>query len=135
MAPPVVVVRTPNRQPFVILLEERLEFGRDCDGVIVADTRMSRRHVALDPHPDGTVLVTDLGSSNGTTVNGEPVLYPVPAESGTVVRAGNTVITIGRGSHRSIGLATSLGEETSLASSIDVVADQVVPDLRPEVVG
>ena len=130
----VVVVKTPNRQPLVLLLDERLEFGRDCDGVIVPDTRMSRRHVALEPGPDGTVVVTDLGSSNGTTVNGQPVLYPLPVESGAVVRVGNTEIVIGRG-HRSTGLATSFGEETSLASSIDVVAEQVVPELRPEVVG
>jgi len=131
----VVVVKTPNRQPLVLLLDERLEFGRDCDGVLVADTRMSRRHVALEPNPDGTVLVTDLGSSNGTTVDGQPVLYPLPVESGAVVRVGSTDIVIGRGGHRSTGLATSLGEATSLASSIDVVAEQVVPELRPEMVG
>jgi class 3 adenylate cyclase len=135
MASTVVVVKTPNRQPLSLLLEDRLEFGRDCDGVLVPDTRMSRRHVALEPAPDGTVLVTDLGSSNGTTVNGQPVLYPQPVESGDVVRVGNTEITIGRGAHRSTGLATSLGDETSLASSIDVVAEQVASELRPEAVG
>ena len=52
-----------------------------------------------------------------------------------MVRAGNTDIVIGHGGYRPTGLATSLGEETSLASSIDMVAEQVVPELRPEVVG
>lgn len=135
MEPTVVVVRTPRRQPLVLLLEERLEFGRDCDGVLIPDTRMSRRHVALEPNPDGTVLITDLGSSNGTTVNGQAVLYPLSVESGSVVRAGNTDIVIGRDGQPFPGLVTPPGDATSLASSIDVVAEHVVSELRPEVVG
>ena len=131
-----VVVQTPNRQPLVLVLEARLELGRDCDGLLVADTRMSRRHVALEPTPDGTVLVTDLGSSNGTTVNGQPVLYPVPASTGDVVHAGSTDITIGSsGGRRAPEVPTRLGGETSLVSSIEVVAEQVVPELGPEMVG
>ena len=61
MATPVVVVRPPNRQPLVLLLEERVEVGRECDGLIVPDSRMSRRHVALEPLSDGSVRVSDLG--------------------------------------------------------------------------
>lgn len=131
-----VVVKTPNRQPLVLVLEERLELGRDCDGLLVPDTRMSRRHVALEPLPDGTVLVTDLGSSNGTTINGQPALYPTPASTGDVVHAGTTDITIGRGGGSPAeGSATVLGGEDALASSIEIVAERVVPGLGPEMVG
>ena len=103
MASTVVTVRTPGRRPIVVVLEERLELGRDCDGLIVPDTRMSRRHVALEPGPDGTVIVTDLGSSNGTTIDDEPVLYPSPVADGATVRAGNTEIVIGRQRVKRVG--------------------------------
>jgi class 3 adenylate cyclase len=134
MASTVVTVRTPGRRPIVVVLEERLELGRDCDGLIVPDTRMSRRHVALEPGPDETVIVTDLGSSNGTTVDDEPVLYPSPVTEGATVRAGSTEIVIGRQRVKRTG-GVSAADETSLATSIEVVAEQAVQDLRPEMVG
>lgn len=45
--------------------------GPDC-GVRVEDDRVSRRHAALAPDPSGWT-VTDLGSKNGTLVDGVPV--------------------------------------------------------------
>jgi class 3 adenylate cyclase len=134
MASTVVTVRTPGRRPIVLVLEERLELGRDCDGLIVPDARMSRRHVALEPGPDETVIVTDLGSSNGTTIDDEPVLYPSPVSDGATIRAGSTEIVIGRQRVKKAG-GISTADETSLATSIDVVAEQAVQDLRPEMVG
>ena len=134
MASTVVTVRTPGRRPIAVVLEERLELGRDCDGLIVPDTRMSRRHVALEPGPDETVIVTDLGSSNGTTIDDEPVLYPSPVTDGATVRAGSTEIVIGRQRVKRVGGGSAV-DETSLATSIEVVAEQAVQDLRPEMVG
>jgi class 3 adenylate cyclase len=134
MASIVVTVRTASRQPLVLLLDERLELGRDCDGLLIADARMSRRHVALEPTPDGTVLVSDLGSSNGTTADGEPVLFPLPVGSGSIVRAGNTEIVIGH--RRDLGVVRrSTAEDTSMATSIDLIAEQGVQDIRPELIG
>ncbi len=45
--------------------------GRDvgCD-LALPDEQISRRHAALEPRADGTVILTDLGSTNGTFVNG-----------------------------------------------------------------
>jgi Protein of unknown function (DUF3662)/Inner membrane component of T3SS, cytoplasmic domain len=50
-----------------------LVIGRlpDC-GIVLADTNVSRRHAELRRVGDGVVL-TDLGSTNGTRVNGTPV--------------------------------------------------------------
>src|SRR4051812_34933327 len=135
MAATVVTVRTPSRQPIVLLLEDRLELGRDCVGLVVPDSRMSRRHVGLEPTPDGPVLVTDLGSSNGTTLDGERVLFPVPAGPGSVVRAGNTEIIIGSQRDLHGAAATGARDDTSMATSIEVVAEHAIEDLRPEVVG
>ena len=74
-----VTIRTPNRQAFTLVLDARIELGREADGIIVVDTRVSRRHVTLEPGPDDTVVVTDLGSSNGTTLDGLAVDGPTRA--------------------------------------------------------
>jgi class 3 adenylate cyclase len=135
---PIVVVRPPNRQPLVLLLEERVEVGRDCDGLIVPDSRMSRRHVALEPGPDGSVLVTDLGSSNGTLVDGTAISGPSTVPPGGLIQAGATDIEVGRaaGADR---LLTELSVPTppafSAPTSIESVASEVSADLRPERMG
>ena len=58
----------------------------------VADTGVSRRHVEISW--DGQVaMLTDLGSTNGTTVNGSPVQNWQLAD-GDVVRAGHSSIVV-----------------------------------------
>lgn len=52
---------------------ERIEIGRDASCALVLDDEScSRRHAVLFEH-DGKLAVQDLGSANGTRVNGEPV--------------------------------------------------------------
>jgi pSer/pThr/pTyr-binding forkhead associated (FHA) protein len=44
--------------------------GRDPQvEVSVPSDRVSRRHCQLSPKPDGSYVVSDLGSSNGTLIN------------------------------------------------------------------
>jgi pSer/pThr/pTyr-binding forkhead associated (FHA) protein len=47
----------------------------------ISDPRVSRRHCAFWLR-DGRVGVTDLGSSNGTWLNGKPVTEPSPLTEG-----------------------------------------------------
>jgi pSer/pThr/pTyr-binding forkhead associated (FHA) protein len=60
--------------------------GTDCDVVILNET-VSRRHAAIRRHGDGWMLV-DLGSKNGTWVNGVAVDGPgaVAIEPGDELR-------------------------------------------------
>lgn len=60
--------------------------SRNCD-VSVKDPSVSRRHAHLTPR-GGKILVQDLGSSNGTFVNGERV-------EGTAELAGGDVLALG----------------------------------------
>ena len=39
----------------------------------VDDPNLSRQHFTITPSPDGQFMIKDLGSSNGTKVNGKPV--------------------------------------------------------------
>ena len=48
----------------------RTLIGREEGDVVTKDPETSRRHATLDIHTDGTVWLTDLGSTNGTFVDG-----------------------------------------------------------------
>ncbi|MDQ1520650.1 MAG: adenylate cyclase [Actinomycetota bacterium] len=135
MGPRLVTVRPPNRQPLTLVLEGRLELGRDTDGVVVVDPRVSRRHVTLEAGPEETVVVTDLGSANGTTVDGVPVDGATRARAGSVVRIGDTRIEIGGASpanRTEIHVARHSG---GTRSSIDAVASSVAQGVDAEVLG
>jgi len=92
-----ITVRAPQRQPFTVLLDRRLEFGREGENVLIADAQVSRRHAALQPDEDGA-LVSDLDSSNGTTIDGARVETPTRVQPGSVVQIGNTRLEIGHAS-------------------------------------
>jgi hypothetical protein len=61
--------------------------SRECD-LHLRETTVSRRHAQLTVGPDGAVVLEDLGSSNGTTVNDRPVNAPVRLGQGDLVRFG-----------------------------------------------
>lgn len=74
--PPLVLVQTAGkhlgrRYP---LGKHTVILGRDpeCD-VPIDDRRVSRQHARIEPEDDGSLLLVDNGSSNGTFLNGEPI--------------------------------------------------------------
>src|SRR3712207_8085912 len=51
-----------------------VRIGRAADNhLVIDDLVVSRRHAELRALPDGTYEITDLGSHNGTYLNGSPV--------------------------------------------------------------
>lgn len=54
------------------------------NGYVVADPKVSRVHARLQKHA-GTVIITDLGSSGGTTVNGHELEGPQSLHHGDTV--------------------------------------------------
>jgi hypothetical protein len=65
---------------------------QDCD-LRIADLSVSRRHAQLDRVEDGWLL-SDLGSHNGTRVNGWLVREPVPVRVGDVLQFGSAMFVI-----------------------------------------
>ncbi len=65
--------------------------GRDPSNTLVFDAvkddRVSTKHAALSEQ-GGAVIVTDLGSRNGTFVNGQRISGPTPVASGGLVQFG-----------------------------------------------
>ena len=77
--------------------------------VRVTDPEISRRHAALAVGAENVQLI-DLGSTNGTTVNGVHV-KEVSLVGDEVIRMGGSVLTLKRGASKtsSFGTATSFG--------------------------
>jgi putative serine protease PepD len=67
------------------------EAGAD---LVLADGKASRRHAALRPLPDGRATLYDLGSSNGTFVNGQRV-QSMLLQGGEQIQIGDTVLVPG----------------------------------------
>jgi pSer/pThr/pTyr-binding forkhead associated (FHA) protein len=65
----------------------------DADVSVPTDGRISRRH-AVARVVAGGVEVEDLGSRNGTWVNGERITGAVPAGDGAEIRVGRTTFTL-----------------------------------------
>jgi len=79
--------------PRRVTLTGPVEIGREGVEVVVADTEVSRRHARLEPTAQG-VLVTDLGSTNGTWVAGRRVDEPTLAVPGQLIGVGRTNLLV-----------------------------------------
>jgi pSer/pThr/pTyr-binding forkhead associated (FHA) protein len=67
----------------------RVTIGRvGCD-LVLPDAKVSKRHAVISPTPDGFVI-NDLQSTNGTFVNGDPVVVPHLLEHLDRIRLGDT---------------------------------------------
>lgn len=66
-------------------LSQTIVLGREasCD-VVVADRQISRFHARITPTTEGVIL-EDLGSKNGTHLNGIPLTAPVVLQDGDLV--------------------------------------------------
>jgi 6-phosphogluconolactonase (cycloisomerase 2 family) len=78
-------------------VDEELTVGRGQPGLgsIADDTEMSRRHARFTRHASGSLIVEDLGSANGTLVNGRTIAQPTRLRPGDVVQLGGTELEVG----------------------------------------
>ncbi len=112
--PDAVVVREPGRTPIHLVVHEPIEIGRDCAGVLLADPEISRRHLELRPNGSG-IVVTDLGSLNGTLLNGRPLEIAMVLHGGDLVQFGGCSVEV-------TGQGTGGILSSPRASSIELVA-------------
>ena len=69
-----LVKRGPNASSTFLLDASTTTAGRDPDSaVFLDDITVSRQHAIIERRPDGAWFVRDVGSLNGTYVNGEQV--------------------------------------------------------------
>lgn len=89
----VIEIRDWGRPPRRVNLQGPLVIGREGPGINLADAEVSRRHLRLIPGP-GSLSAVDLGSSNGTTLNGRPLDGTVALSSGDRLQVGQSEIVI-----------------------------------------
>jgi hypothetical protein len=79
-----------------IPLDGPVIIGRSPDAdLVIADDFVSGRHARIVPADDGPVL-EDLGSTNGTLVNGQPATRPIGLSAGDVVELGQNRLEVVR---------------------------------------
>ncbi|HLZ39292.1 MAG TPA: FHA domain-containing protein [Mycobacteriales bacterium] len=93
MAHPLVEIREPGRPPWQLVVRDAVDVGRACQGVNLLDPEVSRRHLTLR-NKRGQVTVRDVGSTNGTTVNGLPITDETVLAPGDVVGLGQVTIVV-----------------------------------------
>lgn len=75
----------------------QMTIGRTPDNdIAIGDMLVSRRHARLLTGPQGLVI-EDLGSANGTQVNGRRIAGPTPLRDGDLVTVGNSDLIVEQG--------------------------------------
>src|SRR3954447_12332613 len=79
-----------------INLEQELVIGRSTPGLgsLGGDSEISRTHARVFHDPTGRLMVEDLGSTNGTFVNGNRIAGQQALNPGDEVRVGQTSMTV-----------------------------------------
>lgn len=76
-----------------------MRIGRALENeLVVSDLQVSRHHAEFRSMPGGRFEIRDLGSHNGTYVNGQPV-----AKSGTALLGPNDIVGVGHSTFRIVG--------------------------------
>ncbi|WP_370411511.1 FHA domain-containing protein [Streptomyces fradiae] len=80
-------------------LGREMSIGRALENdLVVSDLQVSRQHATFHALPDGRFEIRDLGSHNGTYVNGQPI-----AKGGSVLIGPNDVVGVGHSTFRIVG--------------------------------
>ncbi len=90
------VTEGPMRGTTVPLKESGVLLGRNPECTLVLDDDYASGRHARVYYDDKSWYVEDLGSTNGTHVNGERISSPTPLSSGSQLRIGTTVLELRR---------------------------------------
>ena len=80
-------------------LASELVIGRSADGfgTLKGDPEISRRHAQISRTDEGRLYISDLGSTNGTFVNGNKIEGSAWLSPGDVVKVGQSTLKVGGG--------------------------------------
>lgn len=90
---PALVVKEGPLAGRRIEVDAELVVGREDAGLTIEDEEISRRHAAIRLR-DGALEIEDLGSTNGTHVNGSRISEPTRLSGGDSVKLGKTVLEV-----------------------------------------
>lgn len=115
-----LVLQGPDKGRRFELPDQATLIGRESRALPLTDQTTSRRHAELRPNDDGEWILRDLGSSNGTYVNGSRIERPQTLKIGDQIRVGRSLLVVGiqPGVSRSNTGVTLMGAESGMDSSI-----------------
>lgn len=90
----IIIRGTPQGHRFFLTQDEMI-LGRDPSAdITIMDQSISRKHAKVTKAPGGKILVTDLGSANGSLINDKklPPNDPRPLAKEDMIKLGNTVM-------------------------------------------
>ncbi|HEY7625663.1 MAG TPA: FHA domain-containing protein [Ilumatobacteraceae bacterium] len=121
-SPLAVVVNEPGRVPIRILVDAtQLEIGRDCEGLLLTDPTISRRHLSLRV-VEGAVHVAVLGGTQGTCVGDQPLVGSHELQPNETVRFGHSTVELWDGSE------TDLVDAQTVMATIDLLQPALAGD-------
>ncbi|MFD6878803.1 MULTISPECIES: FtsK/SpoIIIE domain-containing protein [unclassified Streptomyces] len=128
------VVAGPDAGGVHLLHPGAVRIGRSADAdVPLDDPDVSRLHCAVTVMADGRVAVADLGSTNGTTLDGTPVgARPVALPPGALLRIGESTLRLARGGPVPLALVPDLEGHLSLTRPTDGREAEPAPVPTPD---
>lgn len=123
---PTVTITEPGRAPLHMVVRRPLEVGRDCDGLLLSDPLLSRRHLRLSA-VGARLSVQDLGSTNGTSIGGSALVGTVVLQPGDVVEFGRCRLELDGATQQ----VDESADDPLRRTSIDIVAAAATDDPLP----
>lgn len=124
----ILVIQGTDKDRAFDLYDSENFLGRQNGAVKLSDATVSRRHAKLTP-ANGRWVLEDLGSANGTYLNGVKVTKPAEVKRGDQIRCGSTLMVFGGG--RPIEATVDLDESSSL---MDAAIVATVPSNEDSVI-
>ncbi len=94
--PQLVVLAADRNIGARYLLDDQVAIGRaEGSGILIDDTYASQQHARVFSD-SGSFFVEDLGSTNGTYVNGRKISHPMELRPGDRIKIGKTVFEFRR---------------------------------------
>ncbi len=112
-----MLVETAPEAGRELVVRDTLTIGRDGCDVNLADPLISRRHAEVESG-GGTLRISDLGSSNGTFVNGRPIGADHDLAEGDEVQIGDTTWSVHAGRASDAPAGVGGGNLTRIRGSI-----------------
>lgn len=88
-----LVITLAGQPEWRVPLEKAYSIGRgSANDLVVSDARVSRAHALIRPLSRGSFFLLDMGSANGTFLNGRLVTAPVELKNGDLIKVADCVI-------------------------------------------
>jgi pSer/pThr/pTyr-binding forkhead associated (FHA) protein len=133
---PVLIARGGSTDGRRVELTSEVVIGREGTDIVLDDPRVSRRHAIVRRTPSG-VVIEDLGSTNGTFVDGTRIASPAAVTSASTVTIGGTTFRLehaaaepGSGDRTAVGASPAA---TVVGISAPAPSPSPPPALRPAV--